>query len=133
MASDLRPLTTLEILDAAWLAVRRNWLNLYACSGVGTAPLALAAILYFVWLSRLIKGTEPSVFYTGTTIWAAAMAVGWALNGVARAAAVALVLGDARSQPITLGEAWKRAGKHAASAAFIALFCFACAWVGGVA
>lgn len=126
-------MSTLEVLDAAWLAVRRNWLDLYACSAVGTAPLALATVAYFLWLGRLVQGTEASVFYQGTLVWAVIMAIGWALNGIARAAGTEVVLGDARAEPISLGAAWRRALRVGPSAAFVALFTLCATWLGGLA
>lgn len=133
MPTPLRPMSTLEVLDAAWLAVRRNWMELYACSFAGTAPLALATIGYFLWLGRLVKGTEPQVFYNGTLTWAVIMAVAWGINGIARAAGTEIVLADARSETLTLSSAWKNALRAGPSAAFVALFCFCLALIGTLA
>src|SRR5438105_1891453 len=124
MAADLRPLTTIEILDAAWLVLRRNWAQLYACSGIGTAPIALLVIGYFIWLGTLVEGTEDAVFYTGTAVWGAAMAAAWTLNSVARAAVTAIALGDARGAPVGFGQAWRMALKEGPGSAFVALVSF---------
>lgn len=126
-------MSTLELLDAAWLVVRRNWVNLYAASGVGTAPLALMTITYFVWLGRLVRGTGNEVFYQGTLAWAVGMALAWTLNSLARAAGTRIILADARAEPLSLGAAWRGVLKVAPSAAFVGLFSFAAAGVGALA
>lgn len=130
MPTDLRPLNTLEVLDAAALLLRRNWAHWYAVSVLGTLPLALLVVVYFQWLGTLIRGTANSVFYGGTALWSCGMAVAWAINSIARGAVTALALGEARGTPLTTGEAWRRARKHAAGCAFIGLASFAVAWMG---
>jgi hypothetical protein len=124
MRIELRPLTTIELLDAAWLLLRRNAAQFYACSGLGTAPVALLVMGYFLWLGRLVEGTENSTFYTGTAIWAVGMAFAWALNSVARGAVTATALADARNEPIPMGQAWQQAWRHAAGSAFVGLAAF---------
>lgn len=132
MRSGLRPLTTVEILDAAWLLLRRNWSSLYACSTVGTLPVALIVLLYFRWLGTIVEGTESDVFYRGTALWALGMTLAWTLNGVARGAVALLALGEARGDPLSPGTAWRGAGRQAAGCAFVALFSFAAVWLGSL-
>ncbi|MCC2669283.1 MAG: hypothetical protein K0Q72_1754, partial [Armatimonadetes bacterium] len=129
MPSGLRPLTTLEVLDAAWLVLRRNWIMLYASSGVGTVPLALALMGYFYWLGTLVVGTEDSAFYSGTAVWAVGMAVGWTLNCVARGAVTAIALGEARGEGVSLHGAWRQALRTAPSGIFAGLVGFAATWL----
>jgi hypothetical protein len=131
MRSDLRPLTTIELLDAAWLLLRRNWAQFYACSGVGTAPLALLVMVYFIWLGTLLQGTDNTVFYTGTLWWAVGMAVAWMVNSIARGAVTATALADARGETLSFGQAWRQAWRNAAGSAFVGLVGFSAAWVLG--
>jgi uncharacterized protein DUF4129 len=126
----LRPQAAIEVLDAAWLLLRRNWIVLYAASSVGTLPLALLMLGYFQWLGTVVEGTSDQVYYTRTAIWATGMALAWALNSVARTVVTAVVLADIRREPVALGDAWRRAWKHAAGSAFVGLFSFSAVWLG---
>jgi hypothetical protein len=129
MAAQLRPLNTVEILDASWRLLRRNGAQLYAASSIGTLPLALLVIAYFQWLGTVVQGTENSVFYGGTGLWGAGMALAWALNSVARGAVTAMTLADARGEVPSWGDAWRRAWKHAAGSAFVGLSSFSAGWL----
>jgi len=131
MPSDLRPLTTLEVLDAAVLLTRRNGVRLYAYSSVGTLPLALLLMVYYQWLGSLVEGTDNQVFYSGTALWAVGMAAAWAFNSVVRSAVTLLVMADARGEALEATRPWPRAGRHAAGAAFVGLCSFCAAWIGG--
>lgn len=129
MATRLRPLTTLEVLDAAWLILRRNWAAMYASSGVGTAPLVLALMAYFYWLGTLVAGTEDSVFYGGTLAWATGMSAGVVLNSLARGAVTAIALAETRGESLPMLAAWKQAGRRSLGIVYVGLVGFAAAWL----
>jgi len=129
----MRPLSPAEILDAAWLAVRRQWVACYALSTLGTVPLVLGTVLYFVWLGRLVEGTPAEVFYQGTLWWAAGMAAAWGLNGVARGAVTLLAAAQARGQALEAGAAWRAARRHWIACAGVGLLAFALGWLGSLA
>ena len=129
MATRLRPLSTLEVLDAAWLILRRNWATMYASSGVGTAPLVLALMAYFHWLGTLVAGTENEVFYTGTLVWATGMAVGVVVNSLARGAVTSIALGETRGETVSMWAAWKHAGRRSLGIIYVGLVGFAAAWL----
>ena len=125
----LRPLTTIEVLDAAWQLLRRNWQAWYAISSVGTLPLALASMIYFLWLGTLVEGTERQDYYLGTAVWAVVMAAAWSLNSVARAVVTLGALADVRGEPDPLSGAWRRAWKASPGSVFVGLVGFGAAWV----
>jgi hypothetical protein len=127
----MRPLTTVEILDAALLSLRRNWVQFYATSGLGTAPLAVLVMGYFLWLGTLVEGTDDAVFYTGTGIWALCMTLAWSFNSIARGAVLAAAVADARGDPLTMGQAWRAAAKHGAGNVFVGLTGFSAAFAAG--
>jgi hypothetical protein len=131
MNSGLRPLTSLEVLDAAWLLLRRHWAVMYASSGLGTAPLALALMAYFYWLGTLVVGTEDSVFYTGTLVWSTVMALAWALNCLARGAVTAGALAAGRGETVTFGGCWRAAWRRGLGSVFVGVVAFAAAWIAG--
>ena len=133
MPQQLRPLNTVEILDAAWLLLRRSGALFYACSGIATAPLALLVMGYFLWLGTIVEGTANEAYYAGTTLWAVAMAIAWGFNSVARGAVTAAALAEARGEPISMGAAWKAAATRAPSMLFVGLATFAVALSAGVA
>lgn len=130
MANDLRPLNTVEMLDAAWLVVRRHWLPLFAASTVGTVPLAALLIGYFLWLGRLVGEVENRDFYQGTAWWALMMAAAWTVHSVSRAAVTRLALQALRREPVDAGAAWTEARRSAPGSAFIGLVGFSLAWFG---
>lgn len=124
-------MTALEVLDAAWLVLRRHWAVLYASSGLGTAPLALALMAYFYWLGTLVVGTEDSVFYTGTAIWSLVMACGWVLNSLARGAVTAGALAAGRGEAVSFGAVWRTALSRGVGSVFVGLVGFAAPWIAG--
>jgi len=125
----LRPLTALEVLDTAWLVLRRYWAVLFASSILGTAPLALALMGYFYWLGTLVVGTENSVFYSGTAVWAVGMAVAWTVNCLARSAVTAGALAAGRGEPVTFGGVWRASLARAGVGVFVGLAGFAATWL----
>ncbi len=131
MSQMLRPLKTVEILDAAWLLLRRNWAQFYACSGVTTAPLVLLTLGYFYWLGTIVEGTASETYYSGTIAWAVLMAAAWGLNSVARGAVCATALADARGETLPLARAWLAAGRRAPTALFVGFVTFAAAALTG--
>ncbi|MGV3723474.1 MAG: hypothetical protein ACO1SX_21475, partial [Actinomycetota bacterium] len=131
MTTGLRPLTSLEVLDAGWLVLRRHWAVLYASSILGTAPLALALMAYFYWLGTLVVGTEDTVFYSGTAVWAVGMAVAWTVNCLARGAVTASALAGGRGEPVTFSGAWRASLQRATGGIFVGLAGFAAAWLAG--
>jgi hypothetical protein len=128
---ELRPLNTIEMLDAALLLLRRNWANVLAASVVGTVPLALAAFYYFHWLGTMVRGTGSAEFYQGTGIWAVAMAAGWCLHSVARGVVVLLTLADVRGESPSLAASWLQAARKGFTSILIGLVTFAAAWSAG--
>ncbi len=130
MATDLRPLNTVELLDAAWLVVRRHWLPLFAASTAGTVPVAVLTIGYFLWLGRLVGEVENREFYQGTAWWALLMTLAWTVHSVSRAAVTRLALSALRGEPVDLRGAWGEARRAALGSAFVGLAGFSLAWAG---
>src|SRR5437868_389753 len=116
----LRPLTTLEVLDAGLHIVQRQWARLYAYSSVGTLPVAVLLLYYFYWLSTLVENTDSAAFYAGTAYWSAAMALAWTVNCLARNAATMVALQEMRGEAPAEGF-WQTVRKHAAGSAFVGL------------
>jgi hypothetical protein len=127
----LRPLTTLEVLDAGLHVLQRNWLRLYAYSSIGTLPVAALLLYYFYWLSTLVENAEGPSFTAGTVYWSAAMALAWTLHSVFRSAGTIVALADMRNETPLPATLWSTVRKHAAGAAFVGLSSFALAWLAG--
>ncbi|MFN3650739.1 MAG: DUF4129 domain-containing protein [Armatimonadota bacterium] len=128
MPVTLRPLSTVEVLDSAWLLLRRSWPRMYAWSTVGTLPLALLLLAYFRWLGTLVGEVEAATFYQGTFFWAVAMSAAWALNGAARAIVVAVSILETRGE---LTQVPGRADllRYAGRGAVVGLAAFSGAWL----
>ncbi len=127
----LRPQTTVEILDSAANLLRLSWAQWLTLSSVGTVPLCVLILVYVHWIGTMHAGTDASAFYVGTSWWALAMTVAWTVNTLARAAVTASVLGAVRGEGMEAGDAWRAALKVSAGSAFIGLVAFVAAWVAG--
>ena len=127
---ELRPLSTLEVVDAAWNLFVRGWLRFLAILAPTTALLFALTGLYLRWLTTLVGEATDSVFLTGTVVWALLMSVAWGLHSLGRGALVAAVLTEVRGEQMAVGAAWRRALAHAGPLLFHGFFVGCLLWLG---
>lgn len=128
-SSLLRPLTVVELLDSARLAVQQNWAALYGAAAAGTLPLVLLLFAYFRWTGGLVQGTENSRVYGAAALWGLAMALAWSGHCLARGAVTSLALATLRGAEARPREAWRRAAGQWPTLVYAGLVPFAACWL----